>query len=117
VTRQKGHLRLVEPLPDPCPTCTGPSRTTVGMICPTCGTDYTADYDTEERYTRPTGHPSTWHWAVDTGVGEIQFECPLCGKVQRTDRPVLQRWCTGNSVTTGIRTHVPTEMVRTELSD
>jgi DNA-binding CsgD family transcriptional regulator len=25
---------------DPCPTCTGPLRETVGMICQTCGTDY-----------------------------------------------------------------------------
>lgn len=24
----------------PCPTCTGPGRQTVGMVCPTCGTDY-----------------------------------------------------------------------------
>lgn len=24
----------------PCPTCSGPSRETVGMVCQTCGTDY-----------------------------------------------------------------------------
>lgn len=24
----------------PCPTCTGPVRETVGMVCQTCGTDY-----------------------------------------------------------------------------
>ena len=24
----------------PCPTCTGPTRETVGMVCQTCGTDY-----------------------------------------------------------------------------
>ena len=24
----------------PCPTCTGPIRETVGMVCQTCGTDY-----------------------------------------------------------------------------
>lgn len=23
-----------------CPTCSGPVRATVGMVCPTCGTDY-----------------------------------------------------------------------------
>jgi hypothetical protein len=23
-----------------CPTCTGPTRQTVGMVCPACGTDY-----------------------------------------------------------------------------
>lgn len=27
---------------EPCPTCTGPTRETVGMICQTCGTDYSA---------------------------------------------------------------------------
>lgn len=28
-------------MPDaPCPTCSGPSRETVGMVCQTCGTDY-----------------------------------------------------------------------------
>ena len=26
----------------PCPTCSGPSRETVRMACPTCGTDYGA---------------------------------------------------------------------------
>ncbi|GAA0494694.1 hypothetical protein Ade02nite_19890 [Paractinoplanes deccanensis] len=26
-----------------CPTCSGPSRETVGMVCQTCGTDYAAD--------------------------------------------------------------------------
>lgn len=26
--------------PEPCPTCSGPSRETVGMVCQTCGTDY-----------------------------------------------------------------------------
>lgn len=26
--------------PYDCPTCTGPVRETVGMVCPTCGTDY-----------------------------------------------------------------------------
>ena len=24
----------------PCPTCSGPTRETVGMVCQTCGTDY-----------------------------------------------------------------------------
>jgi len=27
----------------PCPTCSGPSRETVGMVCQTCGTDYAPD--------------------------------------------------------------------------
>lgn len=26
--------------PTPCPTCSGPVRETVGMVCQTCGTDY-----------------------------------------------------------------------------
>lgn len=26
--------------PAPCPTCSGPTRETVGMVCQTCGTDY-----------------------------------------------------------------------------
>lgn len=26
-----------------CPTCSGPSRETVGMVCQTCGTDYATD--------------------------------------------------------------------------
>jgi hypothetical protein len=26
--------------PKPCPTCTGPIRETVGMVCQTCGADY-----------------------------------------------------------------------------
>jgi hypothetical protein len=26
----------------PCPTCSGPIRETVGMVCQTCGTDYGA---------------------------------------------------------------------------
>lgn len=30
------------PKPIPCPTCTGPVRETVGMVCQTCGTDYGA---------------------------------------------------------------------------
>ncbi|GIM88746.1 hypothetical protein [Paractinoplanes toevensis] len=25
---------------DPCPTCSGPSRETTGMVCETCGTSY-----------------------------------------------------------------------------
>lgn len=27
---------------EPCPTCSGPTRETVGMVCQTCGTDYGA---------------------------------------------------------------------------
>ena len=27
----------------PCPTCSGPIRETVGLVCQTCGTDYGAD--------------------------------------------------------------------------
>lgn len=31
-----------EELLKPCPTCSGPARETVGMVCQTCGTDYAA---------------------------------------------------------------------------
>jgi hypothetical protein len=31
--------------PDECPTCSWPSRETVGMVCQTCGTDYSARDD------------------------------------------------------------------------
>jgi hypothetical protein len=97
VSRTKGHLRLVDPLPPEHPD---------DLV-----------HETDERYTRPTGHPSTWAWpSVDTGPVAVEFRCPLCGKVTETDRPVLQRWCTGNTLL-GQRTHVPTEMVRTELRD
>lgn len=29
----------------PCPTCSGPIRETVGMVCQACGTDYAADVE------------------------------------------------------------------------
>lgn len=93
MSRSKGHLRLVDPLPEePEP----------------------------ERFTRPTGHPSTWHWPdrlVDRDRAQLMFQCPVCEQVYYTDRVVLERWCTGNSPVTGARTHVPTEMDRIELSD
>lgn len=28
-----------------CPTCTGPGRTTVGLVCPDCGQDFSEDED------------------------------------------------------------------------
>ena len=30
----------IEAREHPCPTCSGPTRETVGMVCQTCGTDY-----------------------------------------------------------------------------
>ena len=36
-----------EPAPAECPTCSGPSRETVGMVCQTCGTDYAAPVGVE----------------------------------------------------------------------
>lgn len=97
VSRSKGHLRLVDPLPPEEPEL---------------------EHEDDRLYQRPKGHPSTWSWPspVDTG-GVVRFVCPHCGKTQVTDRPVLQRWCTGNSVATGIRTHAPVEMVRNELRE
>lgn len=32
---------------EPCPTCSGPTRRTVGMVCQTCGTDYGVAPDDE----------------------------------------------------------------------
>jgi hypothetical protein len=95
--RAKGHLRLVDPLPPEDPDLA---------------------HEREEFY-RPAELPSAWHWPpppVDTG-GVVRFVCPHCGKTQVTDRPVLQRWCTGNNPATGTRTHAPVEMVRNELRD
>lgn len=33
---------MTDPAPFPCPTCTGQTRETTGMVCQTCGTDYGA---------------------------------------------------------------------------
>lgn len=33
---------------DKCPTCEGPIRETVGLVCQTCGTDYGAQGDSDE---------------------------------------------------------------------
>lgn len=35
-----GRVLSEGPILDPCPTCSGPSRETVGLVCQTCGTDY-----------------------------------------------------------------------------
>lgn len=37
-----------EPGDEPCPTCSGPIRQTVGMVCQTCGTDYAAEPSSSE---------------------------------------------------------------------
>jgi len=38
-----GHIEaLAASEQEPCPTCSWPSRETVGMVCQTCGTDYGA---------------------------------------------------------------------------
>lgn len=45
-TYRQGHVLSTRPAPQPeeiaapCPTCSGPTRETVGMVCQTCGTDY-----------------------------------------------------------------------------
>lgn len=39
-------VRDLRALAEGCPTCTWPSRETVGMVCQTCGTDYGADEHT-----------------------------------------------------------------------
>lgn len=38
---------LNEHADDPCPTCSPPTRRTVGMVCPDCGTDYAPDPEAE----------------------------------------------------------------------
>lgn len=81
MTRQRGHLRLVEP-------------EEVAAFEPGSVID---------------GSPGS----VDT---VLLFRCPECGKEQRTDRPVIERWCTGNT-RLGQRTHGPVRMFRTELSE
>lgn len=43
VVKERTVLRSEWLDPEPCPTCTGPTRETVGMVCQTCGTDYSAD--------------------------------------------------------------------------
>lgn len=48
----------------PCPTCSGPIRHTVGMVCQTCGTDYGATTET----TTPTVD-------VDDPVSRLTAEC------------------------------------------
>jgi hypothetical protein len=37
------HVRREARKRRPCPTCSWPSRHTVGMVCQTCGTDYSGD--------------------------------------------------------------------------
>lgn len=49
---------------------------------------------------------------VDTG---LRFTCPTCGKVQDTNRPVIERWCTGDPLNAGIRRHQPVRMTREEI--
>lgn len=36
----ESRLKAIADIPDACPTCSGPVRQTVGMVCPDCGTDY-----------------------------------------------------------------------------
>lgn len=51
-------LTGASPSPAPCPTCSGPIRETVGMVCQTCGKDY------------GTPEPATWrdiHEAMSAG--------------------------------------------------
>lgn len=41
-------VQIVRQQATPCPTCSGPSRETVGMVCQTCGTDYGPSEDGDE---------------------------------------------------------------------
>lgn len=62
------------PQPEPCPTCSGPIRETVGMVCQTCGTDYAPQPDAETEQT-------VWHDEAarytDTGKLDPPDRC-LC---------------------------------------
>lgn len=49
---------------------------------------------------------------VDT---HLRFSCPACGKVQDTDRQVIERWCLGDPGRQGIRAHRPVRMEREEI--
>ena len=42
------HLAILRALDVPCPTCSGPIRETVGLVCQTCGTDYGAQGDSDD---------------------------------------------------------------------
>ena len=39
---------ILDALDGGCPTCEGPIRETVGLVCQTCGTDYGAQGDSDE---------------------------------------------------------------------
>lgn len=83
--------------PDGCPTCSQPSRETVGLVCQTCGTDYGALAD---------GDDDPWL-------------CSTCGHMQA--QPGACRRCTaGPDVDWEIRYHVAAEAaarVADELRD
>jgi hypothetical protein len=86
---QRGHLRLVEPwVEPPMPEDGGPEVFEEG----------------EREREKP----------VDTVRRLILFRCMECGKQSSTDRPVLERWCVGNT-STGQPTHGPVKMTRTEV--
>lgn len=64
----RGDGRRAAWVPAPCPTCSGPVRETVGMVCQTCGTDYAAVVDV-------TPDPRLHAHEPDT---PIPADCPEC---------------------------------------
>ena len=80
---------------NPCPTCSGPSRETVGMICQTCGTDYgpaMSDLDLDAFNAVLEAHPTAWQYCGTDGTGVIAdavraavdaARAPLLAEVER----------------------------------
>lgn len=100
----------------PCPTCSGPSRETVGMVCQTCGTDYgrpnlaaVPEHNPSNpgdrvvaggpRYDPPTGEDGPIHAACGWPEGHHSTtgDCPCrcCGqlpfRVERKSCPATAR--------------------------
>lgn len=89
MSRSRGHLRLVEPLPPE------PPEDSEQVLASTAWSELANPVDTTRRL--------------------ILFKCPTCGKQSSTDRPVKERWCTGQSGPGGLRAHMPVQMSWTEV--
>lgn len=68
-----------------CPTCTGPIRETVGMVCPTCGTDYAPVEQPDPLADDPVGR----HLGLVDNKGRTLCRC-LAGAPDCTHRPAEQ---------------------------
>lgn len=67
----------------PCPTCSGPSRETVGMVCQTCGADYGSDPIHLAHF--HDGYPMCWPMDRDgpnsATTVESSVTCPDCRRI------------------------------------